>query len=319
MRWKMIRPSVRIGVAVVLLVAVSAASIGAVAIGPEEEPNSGQGEAQEISLGEEVTGELTSGDVDWFQFTAESGNVITISGSTDDVGNTNFELIDANGNQMASVSGLTGQSAQVGATSTYTGTYYLRVERRFTDRGGEYSFTVETTDTDAFEPNEDRANATELTDEEEVEGELTIGDTDWFNVMVEQGDTINLSAFADTSGVTNFQVYDRNGSLIAGQDGISGRFARVNVTATYAGEYYVRVAPRFSDRYGATYNLTVDLPGDPSSETTGTQQGETQNDDGQEETETDSGLPVIPMVVGAIVLLVVVVVWRSRDEEDEPR
>jgi hypothetical protein len=164
----------RVGVVIVLLAIAAAGPAWAAVVGPEEEPNDGQQEAQEITLGEEVTGELTSGDVDWFKFTAESGDVITVSGSTDGVGNTNFELLDSDGNQFDGVSGLTNQSGQAGATATYPGIYYLRVERRFTERGGEYSFTVETNDTDAFEPNEIQSDATDVVDEEERAGELTI-------------------------------------------------------------------------------------------------------------------------------------------------
>lgn len=301
--------SVRIVVAIAVLVVAAGASISGAVVGPEQEPNDGQENAQGIALGEAVTGELTSGDVDWFRFPAESGRVINVSASTDDVGNTNFEVLDANGNQIASVSGLTAQSAQAGTTSTYTGTYYLRVERRFTDRGGEYDFTVETTETDAFEPNEDRANATKITDEEEVEGEITIGDTDFFKITTDRGDAINVSAFADSSGTTNFQLYDRNGTFLTGEDGISGGFARVNRTATYTGEYYVRVTSRFADTYGAAYNLTVDLPGEPSAET--------QPDETPQEDETDSGFPVVLVVVGiAVVLILLLVVWRFRDRDD---
>lgn len=311
--------TVRIGAVIALLVVAAVVLTGGVAAGPEEEPNDQRDGAQAITLGEEVTGELTSGDVDWFQFTAERGKSLTVSGETDEVGNTNFELLDSDDNQIGGISGLTDASAQTGSISTYTGTYYLRVERRFTDRGGEYSFTVETTDTDAFEPNEAQANATVLVDEEEVEGEITVGDTEWFNITAEQGETINISAFADSSGATNFQLYASNGTFLTGNDGISGAFTRINTTAPYSGTYSVRVTPRFSDQFGATYNLTVDLPGEPPSEPNETRDDETAGDETAEDDETDSGLPLVPVVVAgiAVVLVLLFVVWRFRDDEDD--
>ena len=205
-----------------LLIATAAAPVAGAAAGPEEEPNGGQEDAQMVTLGEEQTGTLTSGDVDWFKFTAESAKVITISGLTDEVGVTNFDLVDSNGNQLDGTSGgLTNESGEVGTTSTYTGTYYLRVERRFTDRGGEHSFTGETIDTDAFEPNRNQTNATEITDEGESTGERTIGDTDWFNTTAKQGETINITGFASANGTTNSQVYVRNGTIPTGQDAMS--------------------------------------------------------------------------------------------------
>jgi hypothetical protein len=310
MRWNTIRQSVRIGIVVTLLVVATFGTTGIAAGAAEEEPNNGQEEAQEVSTGEEVTGELTSGDVDYYRFTVESGTVINISAYSDGVGNTNVELLDRNGNQRTGISGLTDQNGQAGATSTYSGTHYVRVERRFSDRGGEYSFTIETSDSDDFEPNEDPANATELIDEEEVGGELTIGDTDWFTISAEEGDDINVTAYADANGATNVQLYDRNGTLLNGQDGLTGQFARFNHTATYTGAYNVRLTSRFGN-YGATYNLTVDLPGEPQSQDSTTNGSEADEAD-------DGGLPLVPLVAGvAIVLLVLVAVARRRDEDDE--
>lgn len=313
-QWNTILRVVRLGIVIVLLIFTAAAPTAVAAAGAEENPNDGQEDAQAVTLGEEQTGRLTSGDVDWFKFTVESGKAITISGSTDEVGTTNFDLVDSNGNQLDGTSGgLSNESGEIGATSTYTGTYYLRVERRFTDRGGEYSFTVETTDTDAFEPNENQINATEITDEEEITGELTIGDVDWFNITAEQGETINVTGFAGANGTTNFQVHAKNGTIITGQDAISGKFARINATAPYTGQYSIEVGPRFDGKYGAVYNLTVDLPGEPSPNTNGTRAEET-----QEGGETDGGLPVVPLVAGiAIVVVSLFVGWLVRESEDE--
>ena len=297
-------------VVIVSVLVVVALSIGIVAAEPEQEPNNPRDNAQEIALDEEVTGALPSGDVDWFRFTAESGKVIRVNASTDDVGNTNFELLDGNDNQLAGLSGLTAASGTTGATSVHSGTYYLRVERRFSDRGGEYNFTVETIDSDGFEPNEDQGNATRVSNGEEIQGEMTIGDTDWFGFTAAQGDAINITAFADANGATSFQLYDRNGSLLTSDDGVSGRMVRINETAPYTGEYAVRVTPRF-ENYGASYNLTVNLPGESSSTAEATTSTEAQTDD------SGGGLPIV-IVGGGFVLIaaLVVIIWRSQDEKE---
>jgi hypothetical protein len=82
----------------------------------------------------------------------------------------------------------------------------------------------------------------------------------------------------------------------------------------------VRVSSRFGDTYGAAYNLTVDLPGEPATETPEPLFDDGQSDEPQEDDETDDGLPVVPVGAGvAVVVLLVFLFRRSEDDENEPR
>jgi hypothetical protein len=296
-----------VGLALVV-VTTALAPVGVAAATQEEEPNNGREEAQEIETGEEVSGETTSGSgSDYYAFTAEGGDIITVSAyaSADNGADTQVELLRADGTQVANTPNLAGERATMGTTAPYTGTYYVRLVPYFSATGASYNFTVETTTGDDFEPNEDRGNATALTDEREAAGKLTIGDADWFRFSAASGDRFNLTAYASGNGSTNVDLRHANGTVLDRFSSVSGTQRTLNWTANTSGTYYVQVTPQFGSTYGAAYNLTVDLPGSP--ETGGN------DSDGSDGGGSGGGLPLL-LIVGVVVGVVGAGVgyWRTQ-------
>lgn len=307
-----------------MFVSVAPASVSASEGMPSEsEPNDGPENATQIDPGTTVQGQTTAGtNPDYYAVNVQEGQIITLSASAVGAGSdTEFDLLHRNGTVLASTPNLAdGQSGTTGATARYTGTYYVRVRPYFDATGATYNFSVETTITDPFEPNEDRANATVISDEQGLHGKLTRTDTDWFTFEASTGETINISVFASGNGTTNVYLRNQTGSEINRTTDLDGNHRTITTVADYSGTYYVEIIPKFAETFGATYNLTVDLSSDPSdaepATTTadvGTQPVGTQPTDGG--SDSDGGLPIILIGIVAIVVLVVITYWRFRDEE----
>src|SRR5215467_11557782 len=67
----------------------------------EVEPNDLPEQAQLITLGQEVAGDLTAGDQDWFQFTTAGGNIpLYLNGDGATAVDARLALFDAKGTTM---------------------------------------------------------------------------------------------------------------------------------------------------------------------------------------------------------------------------
>jgi hypothetical protein len=304
-----LRSALAVGLALALVV-TALAPVG-VAAAQESEPNDSREQAQDVETGEERTGETTSsGGADYYAFTAEAGEIITVSAyaSADNGADTQVELLRADGTQVASTPNLAGKRGRMGTTAPYSGTYYVRFAPYFGATGASYDFTVETTAGESFEPNEDSGNATALTDEQEVDGTLTIGDADWFRFTADSGDNITLTTYASggTGNATNVVLRHQNGSAVASLSDLGGQQRTLTHVANDSGTYYVEVVPRFADFYGATYNLTVDLPGEPPT-------GETESGGTDDGGGDGGGVPLLLIVAVVVVALAAGVgYWRTQ-------
>lgn len=94
-------------VVVVLVVSTVISTLGMAGIAagtpPEEEPNNSPEEAQEISPGSTVTGELPDeNDDDWFAFEVEAGEAINLTGEVAAGGGVKFDIVDSDGNTVGS-------------------------------------------------------------------------------------------------------------------------------------------------------------------------------------------------------------------------
>jgi len=220
----------------------------------EQEPNDSRDTAQQIQTGEQVSGEATADDEDWFAFTVQKGETINLTATIGNDDGTVFRIRDPDGDALGYPNTEDG-SVTAGATARQTGTYYIEVKNR-DGSSDTYDFTVETYTTDSFEPNEERANATSITVGEEVTGEMSIGDTDWFAFTVERGETINLTAAGGPRSDTKFWLKDPDGEFIFSRRSKTGESVTLGTTARQTGTYYVEVTP--DGKIGAEYNFTVD-------------------------------------------------------------
>jgi hypothetical protein len=287
------------GIKVVFGVGVVALVLAGATVGLETEPNDGRQTAEEVTVGEEVTGTTASGEnPDWFAFSVEAGDIINVSAYADGNGDTEVELFDRNGNQITATKKLSDETGRMATTARYSGIYYVRVSPYFSFSGADYRFTVRLDQSDDFEPNEDIGNATELTSPD-TEGELTLGDTDTFSFEAEADEQINVSAFASAAGTTSVALLDRNGTVIERTDSLSGATVELSGVAPYSGQYYVQLSPRFAVESGASYNLTVENP------TISPPEENSQTDNG------DGGPPILLILVAVAALVGAVLVYRQ--------
>lgn len=215
--------------------------------------------------------------------------MINVTASADGSGDTEVELFDRNENQITATARVSDESGRMTTTARYSGTCYLRVSPYFSFSGTDYRFTVQLDESDGFEPNEAIGNATELTSPE-IEGELTLGNTDTFSFEAESGKLINVSAFASGDGTTTMALLDHNKTALNSTDSLSGSTVELSAVATDSGEYYTQLYPRFAVESGASYNLTVETPTiSLPSENGGQSRG--------------GGLPLVPILVALVGVL----------------
>lgn len=246
-------------VAVVLLVLSTVFSmVGTVGVAaptpPEEEPNDGQEAANEIAVGETVTGEIAGDeDEDWFAVDVEAGETINVTATVDGAP-TKMNVVDPDGNQEAKTRG-SNETIWTGTTATRSGTYYVRLFKWFGDGGADYSFEVRTFETTDREPNEARESATRISTGETISDEMPIGDVDWYAFDAEAGETINLSAEVSGSAGIEFTIVNPNGNAVDGSQG-SNTALLTGTTASQTGTYHVRIF-KTGGTVGATYSFTV--------------------------------------------------------------
>ncbi|MEF8851609.1 MAG: PPC domain-containing protein [Haloarculaceae archaeon] len=262
MRGQDSRVTVRRVVVASVVALLVAGALGPVAGGlltpDEEEPNDSREEAQEVPVGETVTGELPEEDRDWFAFTVERGVIVNVTASTADGDRgTDFTLRDPDGDKVGGTR-LGGGRDYFGTTAAPGGTYFVTTVGVSPGQGGvPYEFTVETSRTDDFEPNEERKNATEVGVGETISGEVSVGDRDWFAFTVEAGETINVTAAAEDRRGTEFNLVTPDGDGIEGTR-LSGGRDYFGTTAVTSGTYYVQTLGVSPGRGGGEYNFTVE-------------------------------------------------------------
>jgi hypothetical protein len=258
-------------------------------------------------------------DVDFYKFNVSSGqaiNVYLLGGISRTV---EFALIDPNDEVIANNSNIV-DAITMGAVADETGTYYLRVSDS-DGLSGNYYFSVELADQDSFEPNDNLDGATAINTGEQVDGTIATGDTDFFAIEADAGDTINASAaLRDTNVLNQGNIaidilnadgnrlnevddntsYPYQGDNVTNQDGAegSGEVSRetVNTTVEEAGTYYIRIKEspednEFTDIGGfVKYDLGVFMSGadQPTTEKPTTQEPTTEEPT-ETTTETETG------------------------------
>jgi hypothetical protein len=243
------------GVSQLLVVAVTVmvvlGSVPLVALA-DTEPNDGQSEAEPLSIGVQESGTLTSGDEDWFSFSATRGQSLELTASrgTGVTGSYFIRIANDAGSTLASAFISPGETETFGEVVQTTGTYYVEVDG---DSGG-YTFTVNTVSNDAFEPNEGTTDAVAYTVGQSQSGTLTASDEDWFSFDATRGQSLELTA-SRPSGETGsyfIRIANEAGSTLdsrfisPGETDALGDIILVNDT------YYVEV-----DGDSGTYSFTV--------------------------------------------------------------
>jgi hypothetical protein len=109
----------------------------------DQEPNDSRDDAQQIQIGEQVSGEASTDDEDWFAFTVQAGETINLTATIGKDDGTKFRIRNPSGTALGYPNTKDG-SVTAGATARQTGTYYIEVK----DADGSsdtYDFTVDDT------------------------------------------------------------------------------------------------------------------------------------------------------------------------------
>lgn len=288
----------------------------------QEDAGDSRVNATVISTDTTVTGTIPGeSDEDWYAIQVQRGETINLTTSINRAGNLKYSIIDPAGNQIAGIRGGSGDGTFFGgATARQSGTHYVRVHYWFGDAGADYSLTVETTATTDDEPNESPDNATRFSLNASVEDTLSLGDTDWYAFDLERGDSVNVSGSVTGAGGIDFSLEYQNRTTFAGEGNVgSGQYA-FNGTAPYTGTYYVHV--RQSSAPGPDYTLEVQSDGANAGVTDGDEQdGDAgDEDDDEQDDQQGSGVPILPIVLGfvLVVVLIAVFLWR-RDTDEQQR
>lgn len=185
----------------------------------------------------------------------------------------------------------------------------------YAEEGTGSTVTVQTSETDPFEPNEVRENATEISPSQA--GTISIGDHDWFAFTAQKGEPINVSLTAESDGKINVKLHSTEKQL-AGVD-VSDGSNNLSAVANATGTYYLHISKDFYADRGTDYSFEVETAG--IAEQTSDGDGE-RDDTGGVTDATDGGdgggdLPIVPAAVGlGAVGLLVAFVWRRRDDEE---
>ena len=198
------------------------------------EPNEDRASATPIETGRAVTGELATGDRDWYAFEMAAGEAILpkleLVGPNQerslrlDIYGPDGERINAYPNDgirgdpyVAGVDDLSDPGPAEGAALAETnGTYYVRVSPGDTADNvtGPYALSVATRRLDRFDPNQRPETATRLTPGVAVNATATAYDPDWFAFEANEGDRIEVSVDSPVFTEMDVAVYGPDGTML---------------------------------------------------------------------------------------------------------
>ncbi|MCW7075301.1 MAG: Ig-like domain-containing protein [Candidatus Methanospirare jalkutatii] len=226
----------------------------------ENEPNEEFSEAVEVALDEEIEGFFfPEYDNDWFKVNVTTAGILRIKVSeVPTYCEAHINLYDADANWLAGIT--SGESSPV--TLTYDalpGIYYFKIDDYY-DRSEEpYKFKVTLEEApDAYEPNNDFAHATPITDAELNAYIFKSGDYDWFKAYVSSTGTISAEITNVPSPYMKMriEIYDKNNRWLTGATApLEGEPVSVSYDVTTAGTYYFRIYDTAGKRSTSPYTV----------------------------------------------------------------
>ena len=197
-----------------------------------------------------------AGDVDYFRFTAEEGQLYQIDVALGTLGDSRLELQNSDGWGLAYNDDHGGSSAsRIVWEAPASGNYYL-VASGFGAATGSYTLTVSHS-TIVDDHGDDIADATTATVGAPVEGVVDYeGDSDFFRFTAEEGQLYQIDIALGTLGDSRLELQDSDGwGLASNDDHGDSPASRIVWKAPGSGDYYL-VASGFGAATGS-YTLTV--------------------------------------------------------------
>ena len=215
-------------------------------------------DATVAAVGADVRGALDyDGDIDYFRFTAEEGQLYQIDVALGSLPDSVLVLLGPDGWELA-YNDNHGDSwaSRVVWLAPESGVYYLVVESSGFDDVGTYTLTVSHS-TIVDDHGDDVDDTTAIRLGADVRGTLDYdGDIDYFRFQAERGQSYQIDVALGTLDDSIVDLYDVDWSFLDSNDDYGDTFAsRLYWEAPSSGERYVTV-----EGYGiGTYTLTVSI------------------------------------------------------------
>ena len=238
------------------------------------EPNNSRGEAFDLTLGEQVDASIAKGDHDWYSFTVETSGIIDIAriaieNLTDEMELTAV-LYDSQGNQFGSLTGDAGINMNINL-STRTGSYYIEIYDKNSDREGKYKLTITLLQAnDSNEPDDTFEDARIVSSYPSgvITGTILVnasddnqnGDFEFFKVLI---DTDKAVAFTVTPAADdiklNYKIFKEDRSVVADEtEGTPGQILQASVGSGSGDSMtrYLRVGATLGDTGNGNYTIS---------------------------------------------------------------
>jgi len=226
------------------------------------EPNDSVAQAAAVALGDRVEAAIgAAGDVDFFTFTAASGQHLRIDleaagdGSPLDA---TLTLYGPSRTVVAEIDDVAGRDPRLRQFTAEAGSYWVEV-RDVRDVGGPaytYALTLTTSDLSVGEPNQSVATATLTAMGSEIAAELTDLDADWYRLAVVAGEAMTVAATAPdgshTRPILRLNQPETDLDLTTGPTADS----RLSAVAVTSGDLFIAVSAEAGQ--GGPYLLTID-------------------------------------------------------------
>jgi hypothetical protein len=231
--------------------------------GDSLEPDNGISKAVAVTVGASaIQRTLTTSDVDWFKFTADSGKFYTVSYPTNFLSSVATSFLTADSAYVPS--SLTSLSSYTGGTFACikSGTYYFRVSSSYS---GTYSVSLASTTVvpswyfgpDAYEPDNKLSTASILkADSSVAKHNIVYGDEDWTKIAVDSGKTYVFNVKNTGSYTCYFYLYSADSAVITSSTtAYYGETMSSTYTARRSTDVYVRLTSSSSS--ATSYQLSV--------------------------------------------------------------
>ncbi len=235
-------------------------------VAPEdEEPDDGEPPEEvrgELAYGEWIEDELEPDEAHRWSFEGQAGEVVTIRAEPDSETDLVLELLDADGDPLASADDeVTGYQEIIEEYElTETATYLIQV-RDYWDEGGSYTLLIELV-TETGEGG-GGGEGGEISLGETVEGELVGTDIAIWAFEGEADQAVTIIAVSTDDGDLVLELRDAEGyTLATSDDGLSGEEERLEGRLPADGNYQIAVYDFYGDDTSYTLSLLEGGEGD---------------------------------------------------------
>lgn len=227
-----------------------------------------------VSVGRTVTGNIEfEGDVDWYRFSARTGNryVVSLAGAGEGgLGDPVLRVVDADGAELAANDDSEGSlNSRLEFIPRANGNVFIEARGYGDAYSGRYQLEVTTQRLPRDSVGNSTSTGGRLRTGQSITNALDFaGDTDWYRIRLEQGQsyrfTLNGAGDAALSDPM-IALYDSSGAQIGlDDDGGDGLNSYLEFTAPTTGNYYVE-ARGFGEEAAGGYTLAAQAGDIPAS------------------------------------------------------